>query len=42
MAAAGMPRPAAVDESPAQVRDRLVSLRAGFQRNESERSGNDQ
>ncbi|GIH17538.1 sensor histidine kinase [Rugosimonospora africana] len=34
------PRPAALDESPAQVRNRLVSLRAGVQRGESERHGN--
>jgi anti-sigma regulatory factor (Ser/Thr protein kinase) len=40
--AAGTARPVAVDESPAQMRDRLVSLRAGFQRSESERSGGDQ
>lgn len=34
--------PAPVDESPEQVRDRLVSLRAGFQRSENERDRGDQ
>ncbi|HEY2674503.1 MAG TPA: nitrate- and nitrite sensing domain-containing protein [Rugosimonospora sp.] len=34
-------RPVVMDESPAQVRDRLVSLRAGVQRGESERDGSD-
>jgi hypothetical protein len=34
--------PAPVDESPEQVRNRLVSLRAGFQRSESERGRDEQ
>jgi hypothetical protein len=34
-------RPAALDDSPEQVRDRMVALRKGFQRNEQEKADND-